>query len=477
MAYIWQRWLAKELRAAGLKVVEVEGWENRGRPASTGNFDPRGPVTTHHTGSTTSASRQMPTLQTLIKGRPDLPGPLAQVGVAYDGTVYIIAAGRANHAGRIGKRGIAGMPYGADGNALAIGDEVDTNGTQRMPAPQRNAIAGVNAVVLKHFKRGTDYSHRHEDISGTGKWDLGSLTTAQVRGDAGARLKVLSTAPAPVASHARWALRTTGVYTTPGGKNLRNLAPGDSFRVIDGSGRGGWIQTTSGNWVLGEDTTKTIFSTFLWNVMTGRSWSAAILPELNEMLAAEKPDTVGLLEAYGAPDLRGLVPGYSYVYQALGYAPATRGYVEEHSECVVLVRDGLEVKAREALEMKTSWKGPKVGALHDPRIIRRVTVEKSGVACRPIYGHGPFGATAVAEFNTAMVGELQELGDLGPAMALADWNQDYATVTTKVGNPAGAKVDGGGIDLAAYKSCTKIKGKNLGPHGSDHDAKIWTFGV
>lgn len=186
MGYVWQRWLAAELRATGLTVVEVEGWQNRGRPASTGNFNPGGQSTTHHTGSPTSPTNKMPTLRTLIVGRPDLPGPLSQVGVAYDGVVYVIAAGRANHAGRIGKSGVPGMPYGYDGNALAIGDEVDTNGTQALPPAQRRAIALVNAVVLRHFKRGPEYAHRHADISGTGKWDIGSLTTAQLRADAAA---------------------------------------------------------------------------------------------------------------------------------------------------------------------------------------------------------------------------------------------------------------------------------------------------
>lgn len=194
MAYVWQRWIAAELRAAGLKVVEVEGWKDRGRPASTGHFNPQGPVTNHHTGSTSSWSRIIPTLATLIKGRPDLPGPLAQVAVAYDGTVYVLAAGRANHAGRVGKGGVVGMPFGADGNALALGDEIDTNGTQVMPKVQVDAIAGVNAVFLKHYKRGTSYVHRHQDISGTGKWDLGSRSTAQLRADAAAFLKRL-TAP------------------------------------------------------------------------------------------------------------------------------------------------------------------------------------------------------------------------------------------------------------------------------------------
>jgi hypothetical protein len=197
MAYVWQRWMADEYRKAGLKVVEVSGWKNRGRPASTGNFDPRGAETNHHTGTQTSASRKMPTLRTLIEGRPDLPGPLSQKGIGYDGTVYVIAAGRSNHAGKVGKRGVTGMPLGADGNAIALGNEVDTNGTQTLPKAQRDALAKVNAVDLLHFKRGTSYLHRHQDISGTGKWDIGNLTTAQVRADATSAIKTLTTPPAP----------------------------------------------------------------------------------------------------------------------------------------------------------------------------------------------------------------------------------------------------------------------------------------
>lgn len=184
MTYIWQRWLARDFRAAGLEVIEVEGWENRGRPASTGHFNPDGPVTDHHTGVTSSATSPGPTLRTLIEGRPDLPGPLCQWSVRHDGVVVVIAAGRANHAGRVGRSGVAGMPLGADGNALALGDEIDTNGTQTMPDAQRRAVAITNAVAVRHFDRGVEYIHRHEDISSTGKWDLGSLTTKQLRDDA-----------------------------------------------------------------------------------------------------------------------------------------------------------------------------------------------------------------------------------------------------------------------------------------------------
>jgi hypothetical protein len=191
MAYVWHRWLADEFRAAGLRVIEVESWQNRGRPASVGSFDPRGPATIHHTGATSSASNPGPTLRTLIAGRSDLPGPLCHYSVRADGAVVIVAAGRANHAGGIGKTGVVGMPFGADGNVLALGNEVDTNGTQTLPKAQREAIALTTAVVLKHFDRGAEYAHRHQDISATGKWDIGSLTTRQVRAEAGAALNGL----------------------------------------------------------------------------------------------------------------------------------------------------------------------------------------------------------------------------------------------------------------------------------------------
>ena len=181
MAYVWQRWIADDLRKAGLKVVEIEGWKNRGRPASTGNFDPEGASTTHHVGATTSESNPNAALNLLITGRSDLPGPLCHVATAYDGTVYVIAAGRANHAGRVGKTGVVGMPIYADGNALALGNEVMTNGTQKMPKAQEDAIAKVAAVFANRHGRNSNWAHRHEDISSSGKWDLGQWTTAELR--------------------------------------------------------------------------------------------------------------------------------------------------------------------------------------------------------------------------------------------------------------------------------------------------------
>ena len=91
-------WMPRALLDAGLKVSEVPGWATRGR-GDVGTI--RG-VMCHHTATSDKVRGNMPTLDLLITGRLGqhaLPGPLAQLGLGRDGTYYVIAAGRANHAG------------------------------------------------------------------------------------------------------------------------------------------------------------------------------------------------------------------------------------------------------------------------------------------------------------------------------------------------------------------------------------------
>ena len=168
-------WLADDLRAEGCTVVEIDGWKTYGRP---GAFDPDGPCW-HHTGTTTSESNPAPTLNTCIHGRPDLEGPLCQGLIGYDGTIYVIAAGRANHAGNHSGWG----PYTSarDGNDQMVGFEIDYDGTQKMSSAQKTAATKASAVVLR--RRGHDYTWatRHEETSTTGKWDTGGLTGDQIR--------------------------------------------------------------------------------------------------------------------------------------------------------------------------------------------------------------------------------------------------------------------------------------------------------
>lgn len=301
--------------------------------------------------------------------------------------------------------------------------------------------------------------------------------------------------PPPVTTHTRWATRETGVHETPGGKLIRKIPAGYRFTVVDGSGHGndGWIETGAGNWVLGKDTTiydpavPVPFKVGGWNVKANRSWTNVILPALTNpddgILTVHKPDVFLMTECYDAPDLAGKVRGYTYRYQGYGYPPKNEGYIEERSEQIILVRDGVEVEIAAALEMLETWKGPNLGLMHDPRVHRRVTVEKNGKVARTIGVHTPpylssgFNNKAINESNAAMVECLTTFPQDEPIIIVGDWNQSNSAVVTRVGAPGGAVVDGGGIDLAVYKNCKKVKGENLGNFGSDHPVKIWTFEI
>jgi hypothetical protein len=137
-------WLPHVLQSAGLKVALVPGWETRGR-AEMGEI--RG-VICHHTGGERRGN--MPTLQLLIDGRSDLSGPLSQLGLGRDGTYYVIAAGRCNHAG-------AGIwNEVTNGNSNFIGIEAEnTGGANDFPWPdvQLDAYHRGVAAILKFAGR------------------------------------------------------------------------------------------------------------------------------------------------------------------------------------------------------------------------------------------------------------------------------------------------------------------------------------
>lgn len=147
MAYIWLKELAAWFRQEGLYVIEESGWSTRGRPSSTGSFNPSG-VLWHHTGTTSSSSNPHPTLKTLINGRDDLPGPLCHASPCYAGHIHVIAAGRANHAGEA--RSSGPMPSG-DGNSLYVGLEIDYDGTQKMSTAQYECAIGAAAAICRHL--------------------------------------------------------------------------------------------------------------------------------------------------------------------------------------------------------------------------------------------------------------------------------------------------------------------------------------
>ncbi len=158
--------LPQTLRDAGLKVVLHPGWERKGRP---GAFDPVG-VLCHHT-ATRKSTPDSSVVNLLTRGRSDLPGPLAQFGLARDGSVHFIAAGRSNHAGKAKASGsVAGSD---DGNRLYIGIEAFNDGVgEPWPKAQYDAYVLLAAVLSREVTGNSAQTVRaHKETSKTGKVD------------------------------------------------------------------------------------------------------------------------------------------------------------------------------------------------------------------------------------------------------------------------------------------------------------------
>lgn len=133
--------LVNHLRRWGLKVEEKDGWRGRGRPY---DFYPRG-IIAHHTASNAN-SGNFASENVVTFGRSDLPGPLCQVLLGRDGTVKLIAAGYANHAGYGGPH--AGIPAN-QGNTYTIGIEAENNGVgEPWSKEQLNAYYRLCAALL-----------------------------------------------------------------------------------------------------------------------------------------------------------------------------------------------------------------------------------------------------------------------------------------------------------------------------------------
>jgi len=153
-------WLADVLLAAGLKVAEQPGWKNRGR----GDVGPIKGVICHHTAGPKTGN--MPSLGTVINGRPDLAGPLSQLCLGRDGTYYVVAAGRCNHAGVGNWQGFT------NGNANFIGIEAENTGFKTganadfpWPDVQMDAYRRGVAAILKKIRANAIMAAGHKEYA------------------------------------------------------------------------------------------------------------------------------------------------------------------------------------------------------------------------------------------------------------------------------------------------------------------------
>lgn len=149
-------WLPDVLKAAGLKVALVDGWENRGH----GDVGRTLGVLCHHTAGPKNGN--MPSLGTVTNGRPDLAGPLAQLSLGRDGTYYMVAAGKCYHAGTGTWEGVT------NGNTNFIGIEAENTGhadDSPWPDVQMDAYCRGIAAILTHIERGVHWCAGHKEYA------------------------------------------------------------------------------------------------------------------------------------------------------------------------------------------------------------------------------------------------------------------------------------------------------------------------
>ena len=129
--------LATAVRKSGLPVVEVPGWQTRGH----GQMVAVKTIVCHHTAGPSTGN--YPSLAVVRDGRAGLPGPLAQLGLGRDGTVYVIAAGLCYHAGVVKVSDYT--------NDHSIGIEAEATGISSWPAVQMDAYARLCAALCAHY--------------------------------------------------------------------------------------------------------------------------------------------------------------------------------------------------------------------------------------------------------------------------------------------------------------------------------------
>lgn len=168
-------WIGDVLRSADLEVIEHGQPRGRGRDMGRING-----VVLHDTVTGPKVSDDS-VADLLRDGRPDLAGPLAQLGLDRQGRFWWISDGRSNHNGRgeWGNDAIGIEVFCAGGLA---GQEEPYNEVQR-----RNVARGA-AAILAHLGFGVDRLKGHKETDPKRKIDPFGVDMNEMRDRAGAIL-------------------------------------------------------------------------------------------------------------------------------------------------------------------------------------------------------------------------------------------------------------------------------------------------
>lgn len=142
----WLTQLADVARRTGHPVIEVPGWRTRGhgpQPAVEG-------IVCHHTAGWND-------LHVVRDGRPGLSGPLSQIWLRRDGTIFVVAAGRCWQN--------APSTSALHDNSSAIGIEAENDGRAPWPARQLDAYRKLCAELCREFGLSAARVKGHKEVN------------------------------------------------------------------------------------------------------------------------------------------------------------------------------------------------------------------------------------------------------------------------------------------------------------------------
>lgn len=158
--------LARVAKSAGLKVVEVDGWRTRG----VNEFAATPKVIVVHADASSKTSGPKGGLNSVIYGSKTAPPPVGNFQIGRDGTVYVVASGVSNNAGKGNARAIGHPEW--SGNSRTIGIEAANNNLgEPWPAVQYTAYVRLVSVLCKFYKIPASYVIGHKEWSTSGKSD------------------------------------------------------------------------------------------------------------------------------------------------------------------------------------------------------------------------------------------------------------------------------------------------------------------
>lgn len=165
--------LADVLRETGYPVIEVGDWRNHHHGPLA---DHVGVIVWHHTAGPEpeDTSSNFPSLDVIRWGRAGLPGPLSNIGMGYNGTLYVISAGTCYHAGTGGWNGLTG-------NSTALGIEAEDAGDGDWTDAQLDCYPRIGAVLSQYLGEGAIANCGHKEWAPDRKIDPAGIDMGWAR--------------------------------------------------------------------------------------------------------------------------------------------------------------------------------------------------------------------------------------------------------------------------------------------------------